>query len=336
MYQPGSYAVALVFMAISMLSWGSWANTVKATRNWPFPLLYWDYTIGVVGAALIYGLTLGTIDGGPESFIANLSAADGKAMILAIAGGAIFNVANLLLVAAIEVAGLAVAFPIGIGLALVVGVIWSYVIAPQGHVLLLFGGVALVAAAIVVDAIAYRLRDDGAAGGGAKGNTRKGIQLSLLCGVLMGSFFPLVAHAGAGETGLGPYALLFVFSIGVALSTILFNSILMKRPITDAPPVAFSDYGKTSLANHLWGCLGGMIWCTGAMASFVGAHSALVGPATSYAMGQGATMVSALWGVFVWREFSKAPAKSRRLLAPMFVLFIAGLLTIAVAPLYGN
>src|ERR1700761_9517254 len=159
MYQPSTYSVALIFMLISMFSWGSWANTIKATKNWPFPLLYWDYVIGVVGAALIYGLTLGSTDDGPTSFMANLSMASTTAIILAIAGGAIFNVANLLLVAAIEVAGLAVAFPIGIGLALVVGVIWSYILAPQGNPLLLFGGVALVAVAIIVDAVAYKLRD---------------------------------------------------------------------------------------------------------------------------------------------------------------------------------
>jgi glucose uptake protein len=332
MYQPGNYTVALIFMAISMISWGSWANTIKATKNWPFPLLYWDYVIGVVGAALIYGLTLGSTDDGPTSFLANLSHASGTAIILALAGGAIFNLANLLLVAAIDIAGLAVAFPIGIGLALVVGVIWSYLIAPQGNILLLFGGVALVVAAILVDAIAYRRRD----GEQKNADTAKGIKISLLCGVLMGSFFPLIARAGSGEGALGPYAVLFVFSLGVALSAIPVNGILMKKPITNSPPVSLKDYGKTGMANHLWGVFGGAIWCTGAMASFVGAHSALVGPATSYAMGQGATMVSALWGVFVWREFATAPAASRQLLAPMFALFIAGLLTISVAPLYGN
>jgi glucose uptake protein len=331
MFQPTTYAVALVFMAISMFSWGSWANTIKATKNWPFPLLYWDYVIGVVGAALIYGLTLGSTDSGPTSFLANLSDSSTTAWAYAIAGGAIFNVANLLLVAAIDIAGLAVAFPVGIGLALVVGVIWSYILAPQGNPLLLFGGVALVVVAIIVDAIAYKLRDSGGTTGG---DTKKGIILSLLCGVLMGSFFPLVADAGTGEGSLGPYAVLFVFSLGVALSAIPVNAILMKKPITNTTPVSFGDYGKTSLSNHVWGALGGAIWCTGAMASFVGAHSALVGPATSYAMGQGATMVSALWGVFVWKEFAAAPPASRRLLAPMFLLFLAGLLTIAVAPLY--
>ena len=329
MYQPSTYAVALVFMAISMFSWGSWANTIKATKNWPFPLLYWDYVIGVIAAAVIYGLTLGSTDSGPTSFLASLSDSSTSAWILAIAGGAIFNVANLLLVAAIDVAGMAVAFPVGIGLALVVGVIWSYILAPQGNPLLLFGGVALVVAAIVVDAIAYKKRD-----GGTGADSKKGIVLSLLCGVLMGSFFPLVARAGEGEGGLGPYAVLFVFSLGVALSAIPFNGILMKKPITDTPPVSFGDYGKTTFGNHFWGVLGGAIWCTGAMAAFVGGHSALVGPATSYAMGQGATMVSALWGVFVWKEFANAPADSRRLLAPMFLLFIAGLLTISAAPLY--
>lgn len=330
MYQPGNYAIALVFMFVSMLSWGSWANTLKMTKNWPFSLFYWDYVLGVIAAALIYGLTLGNIDDSPSSFIANLSAARGSAFLYAIAGGAIFNVANLLLVAAIEIAGLAVAFPVGIGLALVVGVVWSYVIAPQGSPLLLFGGVALVMAAIVVDAVAFRLRDSG-----VRSNSAKGLQLSVLCGILMGSFFPLVARAGSGADGLGPYAVAFIFSLGVGLCAIPVNGLLMKKPLTDDRPVSLADYGGTDLKTHFWGVLGGMIWCTGAVASFVGAHSALVGPATSYAMGQGATMVSAGWGVFVWREFANAPPLARRLLLPMFVLFIVGLLIISVAPLYG-
>jgi glucose uptake protein len=331
MYQPNTYLVALIFMAISMLSWGSWANTLKMTGNWPFSLAYWDYVIGVVAASLIYGLTLGSLDGGSDSFIRNLAGARSEAFILALAGGAVFNVANLLLVAAIEIAGLAVAFPVGIGLALVVGVVLSFAIQPQGSPLLLFGGVALVVAAIVVDAIAYRLRD-----AGSRRPIGKGLRLALLCGVLMGSFFPLVARAGGGSDGLGPYAVTFVFSLGVALCALPVNGLLMRRPLTDTAPVSWAEYRAAGLATHGWAVLGGMIWCTGAVASFVGAHSALVGPATSYAMGQGATMVSAAWGVFVWGEFATAPPLSRLLLLPMFLLFIAGLLIISVAPLYGN
>src|SRR5882762_8914885 len=159
MYQPEAYGIALLFMIGSMLCWGSWANTMKLTPGWAFQLFYWDYVIGIIAASLLWGFTLGSAGGGELSFLRNIGSADVTHIIFALLGGVVFNVANLLLVAAIDIAGLAVAFPIGIGLALVVGVLLNYFISPQGNPLLLFGGMALVVAAIIFDAIAYRLRE---------------------------------------------------------------------------------------------------------------------------------------------------------------------------------
>ena len=153
MYQPETYGVALLFMVASMLCWGSWANTMKLTPGWPFQLFYWDYVCGIIVASLIWGLTLGSTGASQLSFLNNIRSADAEHIIFALLGGAIFNIANLLLVAAIEIAGLAVAFPIGIGWALVEGVLLNYFIAPQGSQLLLFGGVSLVVVAIVLDAL---------------------------------------------------------------------------------------------------------------------------------------------------------------------------------------
>src|SRR5436853_6951239 len=159
MYQPEAYGIALLFMIISMMCWGSWANTMKLTPGWPFQLFYWDYIVGIIIGSLLWGLTLGSAGGGQLSFLNNIRIADSQHIIFALLGGAVFNVANLLLVAAIEIAGLAVAFPIGIGLALVVGAMLNYAISPQGNPLLLFGGVLLVVLAIIVDAMAYRRRE---------------------------------------------------------------------------------------------------------------------------------------------------------------------------------
>ena len=150
MYQPEAYIIALIFMIGSMLCWGSWANTMKLTPGWPFQLFYWDYVAGIIIASLLWGLTLGSMGGGQLSFLNNIRTADRSHILFALLGGAVFNVANLLLVAAIEIAGLAVAFPIGIGLALVVGVLLNYIISPQGNPLLLFGGVLFVALAIII------------------------------------------------------------------------------------------------------------------------------------------------------------------------------------------
>jgi glucose uptake protein len=232
------------------------------------------------------------------------------------------------LVAAIDIAGMAVAFPIGIGLALVVGVLLNYALSPTGNPLLLFGGVTLVVLAIVLDAIAYRRRE-----AERKKISSRGIQLSLVCGILMGVFYPLVAKAISGERSLGPYAVALFFGLGTALCAIPVNFFLMRHPITETAPVSMQDYFASKGSWHFWGVLGGAIWCTGAVSNFVASHAHLVGPAVSYAIGQGATMVSAVWGVFVWREFATGPASSRRLLPLMFLFFLAGLTAIAIAPL---
>jgi glucose uptake protein len=250
-------------------------------------------------------------------------------ILLAVTGGVIFNIANLLLVAAIDIAGLAVAFPIGIGLALVIGAVSSFLISPKGNPLLLFGGIALVAAAIVFDAIAYRLREVN-----RPAMSRRGIVISLIAGILMGCFYPFVSRAMTGEDAPGPYAAVLFFVIGVALSSIPVNYLLMKMPLDGRAPASMNDYRGASGSWHLWGVLGGAIWCTGALANFVASQAHIVGPAVSYSIGQGATMISACWGVFVWREFTGAPSRSKAFLTGMFVLFLSGLTAIAVAPLF--
>ncbi|HEX3660468.1 MAG TPA: GRP family sugar transporter [Acidobacteriaceae bacterium] len=327
MYQPETYAIALLFMVLSMLCWGSWANMIKACPGYRFQLFYWDYVIGLVLGALAWGLTMGSYGSRGLPFLSDLSQADAHHIELALAGGVIFNVANLLLVAAIDIAGLAVAFPVGIGLALVVGAVSSYVLAPAGNPILLFGGIVIVILAIVLDAAAYRAREQ------QKGVTTRGVVLSLVSGVLMGSFYPFVSRAMSGHGSAGPYATSFYFAIGVGLCSLVANTLLMRKPLDGRGPVSFRVYGKARPVWHLWGILGGGIWFTGAILNFVASRAHIVGPAVSYSIGQGATMISAAWGVFVWHEFSAAPRRSKMLLAWMFVLFICGLTAVALAPI---
>jgi len=311
-----------------MLCWGSWANTIKACPGYKFQLFYWDYVLGLIAGALLWGLTLGSLGESGRPFFADLLQADKSHLLLAVVGGVIFNVANLLLVAAIDIAGLAVAFPIGIGLALVVGAVSSYLLAPNGNPLVLFGGIALVVAAIVFDAIAYRLRE-----AERRSVSIRGVVISLVAGLLMGSFYPFVSKAMSGEHALGPYAIALIFVFGVALCAVPFNYLLMRKPLTQDGRVAMSGYWKARGSWHVWGILGGAIWCTGAVFNFVASRANIVGPAVSYSIGQGATMISAAWGVFVWREFALAPARSKRYLLWMFVFFVCGLTAIALAPL---
>lgn len=329
MFQPETYAVALSFLIVTMFCWGSWANTMKLCPGFRFQLFYWDYAAGLVAGSLAWGLTLGSCGTVGLPFFADLGHASAAHFCLALAGGITFNIANLLLVAAINISGLAVAFPVGIGLALVVGAVSSYLLTPRGNPWMLFGGILLVLAAIVCDAAAYRARESSQAAA-----SRRGLVLSILAGLLMGLFYPFVARAMSGEAALGPYAVSFVFSVGVLLSTIPANAWLMHRPLDGDQPVTMRPYLAAPRLWHLWGLLGGLIWCTGTTLNFVASRTAIVGPATSYSIGQGATMVSAAWGVFVWREFAQAPALARRLIVLMFALFVIGLLLIALAPLY--
>ena len=327
MFQPQTYAVALVLMLLSMLCWGSWANTMKACPGYRFQLFYWDYVLGLLAGALLWGLSLGSTGGSGQPFLANLLQADSSHLVLAIVGGVIFNVANLLLVAAIDIAGLAVAFPIGIGLALIVGAVSSYILSPSGNPRILFAGIALVSVAIIFDALAYRMRE-----AERKALSLRGVIISLIAGLLMGSFYPFVSKAMTGDRALGPYAIAFIFAIGVALCALPFNFFLMRKPLDGSSPVALSGYAEARVAWHLWGIAGGMIWCTGAVFNFVASRANIVGPAVSYSIGQGATMISAAWGVFVWREFATAPARAKMLLFWMFLLFLCGLTAIALAP----
>ena len=244
-------------------------------------------------------------------------------------GGAIFNIANLLLVAAIDIAGLAVAFPVGIGLALIVGAVSTYIISPKGNPILLFGGIALVTAAIVFDAIAYRLRETERAA-----MSRRGIILSLIAGLLMGTFYPFVSKAMTIEGAPGPYAALLFFALGVAVCAIPVNYFFMRFPLDGREPASMQGYWQASGAWHFWGAMGGAIWGTGAMANLVASQAHIVGPTVSYSIGQGATMISACWGVFVWHEFSAAPARSKNSLKWMFIFFLCGLTAVACAPLF--
>jgi glucose uptake protein len=333
-----SYRLAVVMCVITMLCWGSWANTQKlASKEWRFQLFYWDYSLGVLLLTVILALTMGSMGTHPRNFTSDLSQASMKYIGYALLGGVIFNIANILLVAAIDIAGLAVAFPVGIGIALVWGVIETYIkksgqqaIANPG---ILFAGVAVVAVAIVVNAIAYkRLPASG------QRTIGKGLVISVLAGVLMGRFFPYVAESIAkvaqitspAEAGkLTPYTALVIFALGLFLSNFVLNTIAMKRPFV-GDPVPLGDYFKKGNPRlHLIGILGGMIWGVGMSFSILAGDRA--GYAISYGLGQGATMVAAAWGVFIWKEFKAAPRGTEKLIGLMFVGFIVGLAMIVYA-----
>ncbi len=319
-----SYSLAVLFCFITMLCWGSWANTQKLARsNWRFELFYWDYVIGIVLLALLLGYTLGSSGDTGRSFSDDLLQANRMNYALAFIGGVIFNLANILIVAAIAYAGMSVAFPVGIGLALVLGVIVNYIATQKGDPVLLFSGVILVVVAIILDAMAYKklAQKD-------QKDPKIGLVLALIGGFLMSFFYFFVAQSMSMDFSnpeggkFTPYGAVFIFSLGILMSNFVFNTILMKKPI-EGPKLYASDYFKGRFPLHLVGILGGIIWCIGMSFSIIAAEKA--GPAISYGLGQGATMVAAFWGVFIWKEFKTAPTGTNPLLVGMFILFILGL-----------
>lgn len=334
MYTVNSYGTAILLLFITMLCWGSWGNTQKlASKKLPFQLFYWDYVIGILLFSLIAAFTLGSFGTEGRSFIPDIQQADSSSMGSAFIGGIVFNFANILLVIAIDIAGLAVAFPVGIGLALVIGVIVNYVAVPSGNPLILFIGVLLVAVAIILDAVAYKnITKDS-----KNKDMLKGLLFSILAGIAMGFFYRFVASAMSinfvtPEAGkLTPYSALVIFAVGVLVSNFLFNTIVMYKPVSGEKATYKQYFSMGNPSLHLVGILGGIIWCLGMLFSIVPANKASY--AVSYGLGQGATMVSAAWGVFIWKEFKNSQNKKQTniLLGLMFILFIAGLSLIIIS-----
>lgn len=333
MFIISSYSLAVVFCFITMLCWGSWGNTQKlAGKTWRYELFYWDYVIGMVLFALILGFTLGSIGEQGRSFVTDLGQASTTSLLWVVLGGIIFNASNILLSASTSLAGMAVAFPLGCGLALVLGVINNYLEQAKGNPVLLALGVLLVVVAIVCNgAAAGRVAN----GGTENSSRKKGIVLAIVAGLLMSTFYRFVVKGmdidnfeSPAEGMLTPYSVLFIFSLGVLASNFLFNTWVMKRPFVGTP-VSYDQYLKGSLSTHMVGVLGGAIWCLGTAFSYIAAGKA--GAAVSYALGQGAPMIAAFWGVFIWKEFKGADRKTNALLTLMFLLFIIGLGVIVLA-----
>lgn len=326
MFIVENYFLAVVFCFITMLCWGSWANTQKLVQNeWRFELFYWDYVIGILLLAVVAAFSMGSTGETGRPFLTDLQQAQTNNVRSAIAGGVVFNLANILLTAAIAGAGMAVAFPVGIGLALIIGVIINYLLLSKGDPLLLFSGVALVTAAILLNAIAFRMH----AGNQKKTKTMKWIVVSIVAGILMSTFYPFVASAmdlenfvSPAEGKLTPYTAFVLFATGILLSNLVFNTILIKRPL-EGPPLSYSAYFKGKPGLHLYGLLGGAIWGIGNLFNLIAAGKA--GPAISYGLGQGATLVAAFWGVVIWREFRGSNTQVNRLIIAMFACFITGL-----------
>jgi glucose uptake protein len=325
-----SYPTAVILCLVTMLCWGSWANTMKLTgKNWFFQLYYWDYALGVLIFSILFAFTFGSTGQQGRPFVPDLTQASFKYLFYAFLSGAIFNLSNILLVTVISIAGMAIAFPIGVGLALVLGVIFGYLSRPLGNPWILFGGLACVVTAIVLDGIAYNKIPSG----GSRAVV-KGIVLSVLTGIFQGLFYPLLVKSisvdlAVPEAGkLTPYTAIVLFSAGLFVSSFIYNTYLMRRPLT-GPRLFAKDYFKGLRKDHLVGILGGLVWCLGFSLMTLSADKA--GTAISYGLGQGATMIAVIWGVLVWKEFRLAPRTVNKYLIAMFLFYLGGLSLIIIA-----
>jgi len=326
MFTPHSLEIALLMMIASAVFWGSWANTYKGVRNYRFELFYWDYALGIFLISLILALTMGSTGNDASSFLNNVRAADTQNIVMAMIGGAIFNLANLLLVAGIDMIGIAIAFPLSIGIALAVGVILSYALQPKGNAVLLAVGVICALLAVFLDGKAY-----GSLASASKTVSKKSIIVCIVSGVLMGLWAPFMAramtHAQNGDP-LGPYSAAVFLTLGALLSCFIWNIYFMKKPLV-GEPVDFSGFFKTSLSNHLLGLFGGVLWGVAMVFNLVAAN--FTGVAISYAIGQSAPMIAALWGVFIWKEFAGASGKAKMYLIGMFAFYCLAIMFVAKA-----
>ena len=323
MFVPSTFHIALLMTILSTICWGSFANTFKVTKNYRFELYYWDYAVGIFLIALLLAFTMGSLSGGPNAFLQNLHSADAINLFYAALGGFIFNIANVLLVAGIEIAGLADAFPITIGIALVEGVVLSYILQPRGNPVLLGAGFLMAVVAVILVGKSYgALRTSGAA------VSRRGTIVCVISGLLMGIFAPFVTRAMTRGATLTPYTTAVFLTLGALVCCFVFNPILMRKPITGSP-IAGREYFRAPASYHALGLLGGAIWGLGTVFNFVAAS--LVGVAISYAIGQASPMVACLWGVFAWKEFRGANTRARSYLTAMIAAYVVALILIARA-----
>jgi glucose uptake protein len=323
MFTPPSLTIALLMMITSAICWGSWANTYKGVKNYRFELFYWDYAIGIFLISLVLAFTMGSSGHDSSSFLNNVHTADTSNIVSTLIGGALFNLANLLLVAAIDMAGLAVAFPVSIGIALVVGVVLNYIIQPKGNGMFLALGVACAFIAVVLDGKAY-----GSLASSGRSVSKKSIVTCIVSGVLMGLWSPFTTYGTTRGNALTPYSSVVFLTLGALLSCFVWNVYFMKKPLA-GEPVGFGGFFTAPASGHLLGLLGGVIWGTGTVFNVVAGKATTF--AISYAIGQSAPMVAALWGVLAWKEFAGSGPRAKLYLALMFVFYGLAILLVARA-----
>jgi len=311
-------------MIISMVCWGSWPNFLKGLPGWRLEYFYFDYSLGFVLAVVVFGMTLGSTgaDGEP-AFFSRLWNASHHEILLALVGGFLWNLGNILLLNSIMMAGLAVAFPVAAVPAIVIGIGTSYYLQPIGNPLVLTLSVVLLLVAGQVTAAAYRRLNPSTGSG-----KRKGIGTALASGLLIGTFPPFVTAAMSGARALDSYTVSMTFMLGALVASVILLPLFIKYPLIGEAGT-LSGYLDGKAATHALGLLAGFVWCGGTVFNFISAG--MVGIAISVGIGSGAPAVGALWGILVWKEFKGSSTGARMLIGLAVALYVVGVTSMAVA-----
>jgi glucose uptake protein len=355
MILPATYLSGIILMIVALFCAGSWTSAFKAASPFRYELYYFDLSVGAVLCAVVAALTFGSLHANELTFTDNFLVTSYRLMAYAVAAGVIFSLGAVILLAGISVGGVALCVPVAFGIAFVIDAAWDFLLNPRINALLLFGGAAVVLAAMVLLALAHlrhrRALDQAVKKAlqldpRSKEARRKPkplasgvpIALALVSGIVF-SFPPHVLTAAReGDNGVAPYGLILLFSAGMLFSAIALSPFVINFPIGGAP-AAVSDYFRASFRGHFLGILGGALLCAGALAGnlVIGSPAfGMPGPALVAGLGQAGPLVAILWGAIVWREYRGGNESVWGLLWGGFLLYGLGTALISFAPLYGS
>lgn len=347
MILPTTASAVWILAIVSLLCLGSWANTLKMAGKWRFEYFYYDFVFGILLCAGVAALALGSARPDELTFQDNLLLTGYRKMAWALGSGVVLNLGTLLLLAAMAVSGMSVAFPLTLGVALAIGMVWDYATAAQGNMALALGALLLLLAAVIVTALAHawRLQNQQAAAQTAlqadprikpkrvkSPGAALAIVLAIFGGIALSTFPRILAEATGGENGLAPYSAVLLLAASAFLSAPFFVLFFTTFPVSGAAG-SMRGYLGGHKKQHLLGVAGGILWAAGLLCSLlvaVAAQNAQPGALfqstpVQYVLTHGAVLVAAAWGLLAWREFRGAGDRVQMLVAGMLVLFLAGL-----------